>query len=45
MFLLLKHKMRASDFFHKLNKDGDAGVRRDELNMLFQVRWNSSEYS
>ena len=37
MFFLLKEKMRASDFFYKINKDKDGGVSRDELNLLFQV--------
>ncbi|XP_070198567.1 leucine-rich repeat-containing protein 74A-like [Littorina saxatilis] len=36
MFYLLKQKMRASDFFYKINKDNDGGVSRDELNLLFQ---------
>ena len=37
MFFLLKEKMRASDFFYKINKDNDKGVSRDELDLLFQV--------
>ncbi|PVD34390.1 hypothetical protein C0Q70_05662 [Pomacea canaliculata] len=36
MFYLLKEKMRASDFFHKINKDNNEGVCREELNLLFQ---------
>lgn len=37
MFFLLKEKMRASDFFHKINKDNNEGVSRQELHMLFMV--------
>ena len=37
MFYLLKEKMRASDFFYKINKDNDGGVTKNELNLLFQV--------
>ncbi|KAK3759584.1 hypothetical protein RRG08_020951, partial [Elysia crispata] len=35
MLYLLKEKMRASDFFYKINKDHDDGLQRDELYSLF----------
>ncbi|XP_059152609.1 leucine-rich repeat-containing protein 74B-like [Physella acuta] len=35
MLYLLKEKMRASDFFYKINKDHDKGLQRNELYALF----------
>nr|KAG5706331.1 hypothetical protein BaRGS_026113 [Batillaria attramentaria] len=35
MFFMLKEKMRASDFFYKINKDNDDSVSPQELHQLF----------